>query len=194
MANNFYNQDNERKMEPYFKECAKIQIDFLEHFVPSYKEKMSLLLIGLIQRSYAPHLCTIENFGKRNAMTAIDTERAYAMADSTNPDMWMLASMEAKHVVVSYYVSYSKKLSNWWMPLLSELHPKAFDVNHWDSHFSTATSEKQLAPDKIVVAYDLTVCAYGIDTQLKTWLAMADAADGLEYDTIDLAAIGLDIE
>ena len=187
-------RETKQKMEPYFKECVATQINFLNHFVPSYRTKSTLLNIGLDTRAFSNVRSSVPTYGSTDPVCAVMQERAQAMAASSSPDMWLLASMNEVNVALSYYLSHSVRLSNWWHPLLDQLHPMEFKKENWQRYMPKTTVLERPVPDNIMVAYHLMAGIAKIREQISGLMATADVAQDVAFEELDLSAIEFDME
>lgn len=185
------------ELKPYFDECAMTQIDFLDTLVPSYRTKTALLRLGMDYGQYEVRIGTLPitpMYSRLDAVYTMMEARAQAMAQSKNPDMWMLASMDEKNVPLSCYLSRSPKLSNWWQPLLADFYPQEFKNEVWSRYLSKTTSDERPVPDSIMVAYHLTAGTTKIRDQIPTLMATADTPQDIAFEDLDLSAIAFDME
>lgn len=196
MAKSFRNGEN-TEIKPYFTQCARIQIDFLDTLVSSYRTKTALLRLGMDKGQYGVRIGTLpmlSPYTRVEPIYAMIEERAKAMADSKNPDMWMLASMDEHNVALSYYLSQSKNLSTWWQPLLAECYPLDSKKDSWKRYLSKTTIEERPIPDNIMVSYHLTDGSLKIREQISSLMATADTPQDNAFEALDLSAIEFNME
>lgn len=194
VAKNFRRNGTNPKMEAYFKECVAIQIDFLDHFVASYRTKSALLRVGLESGRYGTNIDSIPNYGSKDPLLTLLQERAQVMAASNNPDMWMLASLEERNTPLSYYLSHSPHISIWWQPLLAQVYVAEFPKENWQRYLSKTSPEERPVPDTIMMAYHLTAGTTNIKEQISIFMEMGDTAQDRDFEELDLAAIAFDME
>lgn len=181
------------ELRPYFDECARIQIDFLDTLVPSYRTKTALLRMGLDNGQYNARIGTLplvrSVYHRAEPVYTMLEERAKAMAASNNPDMWLLASLEERNTPLSYYLSQSPRVSTWWQPLLSQVYVFDFPKDDWQLSLSKTPPEERPVPDNIMVAYHLTAGTPKIREQISTLMVTADTAQDAAFEELDLSAI-----
>lgn len=158
--------------EAYFQECARIQLSFLDHYVPSYLQKMSMLNTGIASGRMSTKQTQLPSYESNDEHSVLLRARATAMAESNSPDLWLLATMCTKSLYLSCLLSQSEKISTWWHPLLQEVYTSHFTNDHWQRRLNTSNTND--APERILVASHLTMGHLNTAEQLKSMLNLAE--------------------
>lgn len=193
IAGQFKESHTWQKYKAYFVQCVQIQLDFLSHYVPSYRKKMHLLTI--VKNRYTNHNKTLPNNRATDPNAVLLRFRGAAMAESQHPDMWLLACMAEENLALSYHVSNSPRVSTWWQPLLAQLYPKKLQAGeNWHRDISQTTEKDRPVPTAITMACHLTAGIPNINDCLTAILAVADSVQEKTLDVLDLSAIAFEME
>lgn len=193
-SHNFGSGKNTDNFRVYFQEASDIQIDFLDHYVPSYKTKMDLLDIGLARSRYSTYVRRIESNNFVSEASALAISRAISMAQASNPDMWLLACMESKKPGLAYRMACQPTISTWWNPLLNEMYPREFDSGEWQRYGTKTSPTERPVPEAIVLAHQLSAGTADKQEQLSAMLAIADIPPSQSFEDIDLSVLTFDME
>ena len=193
-SNNFGVRKNTDNFRAYFQEASDIQIDFLDHYVPSYKTKMDLLDIAMNGTRYSMYIRRIEFSGYLGEASALAITRATSMAKAANPDMWLLSCMEQKKPGLAYRIACQPTISTWWDPLLSEMYPKEFANDAWQRCGTKTSPTERPVPEAIVLALQLSAGTHDKQEQLSAMLAIADIPPATSFEKIDLSMLTFDME
>lgn len=193
MAGQFKESHTRQKYETYFVQCVQLQLDFLNHYVPSYRTKMNLLKMA--NNRHINYAKTLPNGRATDPNSVLLRFRGAAMAESQYPDMWLLACMAEKNLALSYHVSNSPRVSTWWQPLLTQLYPAELQAGEtWQRLISQTTEKDRPVPEAIIMACHLTAGIPKINDYLTAMLAVADSAQETTFDVLDLSAIAFEME
>lgn len=178
--------------ETYFQECAHIHVSFLEHYVPSYSHKMNILNTGIASGRMASLQNRLPNDGyeSNDEHSVLLRARATAMAESSSPDLWLLATMCTHNMFLSCLLSQSDNISTWWHPLLNEVYAGNFTSANWQRRLNT--SNKSEVSEHIAVAAHLTMGHKSTPEQLKSMLSLAETTTMAAPEHFDLPANALE--
>lgn len=193
-SHNFGSGKNTDNFRSYFQEASNIQIDFLDHYVPSYKTKMEILDIAMTGTRYSTYVRRIQFNDYLNESNALTIARATSMANAANPDMWLLACMENKKPGLAYRLACQPAISTWWNALLSEAYPREFDSGDWERYGTKTKPADRPVPEAIVLAHQLSAGTANKQEQLSAMLAIADIPPAPAFEDIDMSALAFDME
>ncbi len=193
-SNNFGHGKNTENFRSYFQEASDIQIDFLDHYVASFKTKMDLLDMALRGMPYSRYASRIELGGYLSPDSALTIARATSMSKAANPDMWLLACMENKKSGLAYRLACQPTISTWWNPLLNEMYPKEFATDTWQRYGTKTSPVERPVPETIVLAHQLSAGTTDKQAQLSSMLAIADIPPAPSFEEIDLSTLTFDME
>lgn len=161
----------EKRNVRYIQECANMFVSFLEHYVPSFLEKVQFFDIGNNKGLYSFAKQQPEHYGLVQHGSFFES-RAAALASSPQVEMWTLAACVGQQRTILQHMAKKGTLNVWWKPILDK---SLFVDSERAIDFKTSMVNCRMdpMPTNITLSYDLSN-ENGPRIHLEQTLKMAD--------------------